>query len=285
MKLSVLALDYDGTITRNDRRTPSVLSAIADARRRNVTVILVTGRILDDLRRVAGDLHFVDGVVAENGALVHFPGTGHTTILAPLIPQAFVARLKELGIPFRAGQCLVDADASSAHRLLDVIRELELPIVLSFNRSRVMALAQGVSKATGLGAALDMLRASPRNTVAIGDAENDHELLRFAEVGAAVEWGSPSLQAAADLVITGNEPVAVGDFIRRVAASGRLPIPVRARRRLLIGHTEDGREFSLAVRGTQRADRRRDELRQVMAGRIAVRALDSSRIQPLRDRS
>ena len=160
-----------------------------------------------------------------------------------------MARLEELGIPFRAGQCLVDADAGSAHRMLDVIRELELPIVLSFNRSRVMALAQGVSKATGLGAALDMLRASPRNTVAVGDAENDHELLRFAEVGAAVEWGSPSLRAAADLVITGKDPSAVGDFIRRVAASGRLPIPVRARRRLLIGHTEDDREFSLAVRG------------------------------------
>ena len=74
--------------------------------------------------------------------------------------------------------------------MLDVIRELELPIVLLFNRSRVMALAQGVSKATGLRAALEMLRTSPRNTVAIGDAENDHELLRFAEVGAAVEWGS-----------------------------------------------------------------------------------------------
>ena len=49
MKLSVLALDYDGTIALNDRVPPSVLDAIADARRRNVTVILVTGRILDDL--------------------------------------------------------------------------------------------------------------------------------------------------------------------------------------------------------------------------------------------
>ena len=82
MKLSVLALDYDGTITRADHPDESVLSAIAEARRRNVTVILVTGRILDDLRRVAGELHFVDGVVAENGAVVHFPGTGHTTTLA-----------------------------------------------------------------------------------------------------------------------------------------------------------------------------------------------------------
>ena len=249
MKLTVLALDYDGTFTRDDRPNASVLAAVADARRRGIAVILVTGRILDDLRRVAGDLRFVDGVVAENGAVIHFPGNGHTTLLAPPVPELFIARLRELGIPCRAGQCLVDADATSAHRILDVIRELEVPIVLSFNRSRVMALAQGVSKATGLGAALAAFRASARNTVAIGDAENDHELLRFAEVGAAVEWGSPSLRAAADLVITGDDPSAVAEFIRRVAASGRLPVPARARRRLLMGHTEDGREFSLRVRG------------------------------------
>ena len=101
MKLSVLALDYDGTIAHNDRVPPAVLDAIADARRRNLTVILVTGRTLDDLRRVAGELDFVDGVVAENGSLVHFPGSGHTTILAPLIPRAFVARLEQLAIPVR----------------------------------------------------------------------------------------------------------------------------------------------------------------------------------------
>jgi hydroxymethylpyrimidine pyrophosphatase-like HAD family hydrolase len=249
MKLSVLALDYDGTFTRDDRPNASVLAAVAEARRRKVTVILVTGRILDDLRRVAGDLRFVDAVVAENGAVIHFPGTGHTTVLAPPVPKSLVARLGELAIPFRVGQCLVDAEADAAHRILDVIRELELPIVLSFNRSRVMATAQGVSKATGLGAALAVLRASARNTVAIGDAENDHELLRFAEVGAAVEWGSRSLQAAADFVITGKDPSAVAEFIERIAASGRVPIPARARRRLLIGHTEDGQEFSLGVRG------------------------------------
>ena len=80
MKLSVLALDYDGTIAREDRVPSSVLDAIADARRRHVTVLLVTGRILVDLRRVAGNLDFVDGVVAENGALVHFPGSRHTTM-------------------------------------------------------------------------------------------------------------------------------------------------------------------------------------------------------------
>jgi hydroxymethylpyrimidine pyrophosphatase-like HAD family hydrolase len=75
MKLSVVALDFDGTIARGDTLDPSVRQAIAIARTAGITVLLVTGRILEDLRRVAGELHFVDGVIAENGAVVHFPGS------------------------------------------------------------------------------------------------------------------------------------------------------------------------------------------------------------------
>jgi hydroxymethylpyrimidine pyrophosphatase-like HAD family hydrolase len=249
MKLSVIALDYDGTMAHGDRPDPAVLDAIAFARSRGITVLIVTGRILSELRRVAGPLGFVDGVVAENGAVIHLPGTGYTTMLAPPVSREFVARLEGKGVRFQVGQCLVDADASSAPRMLEAIREIELPIVLIFNRSQVMALAQGVSKATGLAAALNMLRVSPRNALAIGDAENDHELLRLAEVGAAVEWGSTSLQAASDVVVRGRGPAAVGEYIRTVAQRSRLPVPERGRRRLVIGHLEDGSDFSLAVRG------------------------------------
>jgi hydroxymethylpyrimidine pyrophosphatase-like HAD family hydrolase len=60
MKLSVLALDYDGTITRTERPEASVLSAITHARARRVIVLLVTGRILADLHRVAGRLFTLD---------------------------------------------------------------------------------------------------------------------------------------------------------------------------------------------------------------------------------
>ena len=88
MKLSVLALDYDGTLTCDDGPDPSALSAIAYARRRNVIVMLVTGRILDDLRRVAGELRFVDGVVAENGAVVHFHFMKRPVKFAPRLGAA-----------------------------------------------------------------------------------------------------------------------------------------------------------------------------------------------------
>lgn len=249
MKLSVLALDYDGTIASGNVVEPGVRTAIAAARESGITVLLVTGRILSELTRVAGDLHFVDGVVAENGGVIHFPDSGHQSLLAPPPPPALVAALTARGIPFQAGQSLLDADADRAPQILQAIRELELPSVLVFNRQKVMVLGQGVSKATGLHTALDMLRLSARNTLAIGDAENDHELLRLAEVGAAVKWGSGALVAAADVVVPGDGPAALARFLNGETASGRLPVPAKARRRLTLGHTEDGREFSLAVRG------------------------------------
>ena len=249
MKLTAVALDYDGTIAHNDSVDAEVRSAIGQVRSRGIPVLLVTGRILDDLRRVAGSLHFVDGVVAENGAIVHFTDSDHTTELAPRIPESFVAELQRRGIPHRVGTCLVDAAASDAVCVLGAIQALELPLALAFNRSRVMTVPQAVSKATGLHTALDMLRLSAHNAVAIGDAENDHELLRLVEVGAAVEWGSASLRAAADDIVRGEGPWAVAEYLRQLARTARLPVPARARRQLLLGHTEDGEAFSLAVRG------------------------------------
>jgi hypothetical protein len=249
VKLTVLALDYDGTIANNDRVDAEMRSAIAEVRSRGIPVLLVTGRILDDLRRVAGSLHFVDGVVAENGAVVHFPDSGHTTELAPRTPESFLAELQRRGVPHRVGTCIVDAAASDAVRVLGAIQALELPLALAFNRSRVMTVPQAVSKATGLHTALDMLRLSAHNAVAIGDAENDHELLRLVEVGVAVEWGAASLRAAADDMVKGDGPSAVAEYLRQLARTARLPVPVRARRQLQLGHTEDGHEFSLAVRG------------------------------------
>jgi trehalose-6-phosphatase len=85
VKLSVIALDYDGTVARGDVLDPAVREAIALARTQGIVVLLVTGRILDELRRVAGDLHFVDGVIAENGAVIHFPESGRISTLAPLV--------------------------------------------------------------------------------------------------------------------------------------------------------------------------------------------------------
>ena len=65
MQLSVLALDYDGTIAQDGVLDPEVRQAILEVRAHGVTVVIVTGRLLDDLRQLMGDLRLVDAVVAE----------------------------------------------------------------------------------------------------------------------------------------------------------------------------------------------------------------------------
>jgi soluble P-type ATPase len=249
MKFSVLAIDFDGTIAIGDRLDPDVRAALGELRARDIVVVLATGRILSDLQRLVGDLHFVDAVVAENGAVVMFPDSGYTTVNGDAPPPALVNALKAAGVRVDTGRVVLETSADDAPLVLATIRRLELPLAIAFNRGRLMVLPQTISKATGVRQALTFLRMSPHNTVAIGDAENDHELLKACEVGLAVNWGSAALKTVADYVITGDGPPAVAAYVRTLLQRTRVPSPIHTRRQLLLGHTDTGDPLSLAVRG------------------------------------
>jgi hydroxymethylpyrimidine pyrophosphatase-like HAD family hydrolase len=248
MRFSVLALDYDGTIARDGQMDSDVRSAIDELRSRGIAVVVVTGRILSDLKRVAGDLDFADFIVAENGAVLAFPD-GNSRLIAQPPPLIFLEELRRRDIDFTAGQCVVETDAAAAQHLLSVIRSLELPLVLIFNRGRLMILPQAISKGVGLRDALTILRLSSHNAIAIGDAENDHDLLAACEFGVAVSWGSKALQATADDVLQGDGPSAVAGYIRKAAKEMRLPPERIDRTRLVLGTTQDGYPLALAMRG------------------------------------
>ena len=96
---------------------------------------------------------------------------------------------------------------------------------------------------------LRAFRLSSHNALAIGDAENDHDLLYACEVGAAVEWGSRTLRAMADDLVPGAGPSDVAVYLRRTLESMSLP-PVRnIRRRVTLGRARDGHSVEYAVRG------------------------------------
>lgn len=249
MKLSVLAIDYDGTIAVDGRLEPSAAALFVAARRRGVSVILVTGRRLSDLHDLVGDLSVFDAVVGENGAVLSFPRSGRSLTLAPRVSAAFVGALQARGIDLRIGESVVETAASDAPAVLEEVRRTELPLALLFNRSRLMVLPQAVSKATGLREALAVLRRSAHNTLAVGDAENDHELLMVSEVGLAVSWGSRALTAVADAVLPGDGPAQLAAALRPIVEAGRLPTPPKPRRRLLLGQTAEGARVELAVLG------------------------------------
>jgi hydroxymethylpyrimidine pyrophosphatase-like HAD family hydrolase len=247
VKFQVLVLDYDGTVATDGVLHPAVRAAIGRLRAAGGMVVLATGRILDELEHVAGDLHFVDAVVAENGAVAAFPADNRTLLLGHEPPTALLRTLTERGVDFVAGHSVVETDADNAQEVLSAIRDLELPLALTFNRSRLMVLPQGITKASGLHEVLRLLRRSEHNAVAIGDAENDHILLDVCECGVAVAWGSPALKSVADLVLAGDGPQAVAEFIDALTAQPHLPAPREARRRIVLGADEAQRAITLPV--------------------------------------
>ena len=249
MRFRVLALDYDGTIAEGGKLHSEAQAAIDEVRGRGVAVVLVTGRILDDLRTVAPDLGRFSAVVAEGGAVLAFPESGRSFLLAAPPSSALLNALVRAGVPTVAGQCVIEADAMHAARILELIRRLSLPLVIVFNRGRLMVLPQSISKATGLREALSALRLSPHNAIAIGDAENDHALLDACELGVAVPWATSELKAAADEVVVGSGPGAVAAYIRALSSEPRLPLSRTPRRPVLLGTFADGQTASLAIRG------------------------------------
>lgn len=249
MRFRTLALDFDGTIALDGQLDPEVDRALEELGARGLTRVLVTGRILADLRCRLGHLRDFDAIVAEEGAVLAFPRSGTSRLLGRPPAPELLEGLRRHGLEARVGQCLVECDASLAPAVLGLIRELELPLVIHFNRGRMMILPQAVSKATGLREALRTLRLSEHNALAIGDAENDHELLLACEVGVAVGWGSEGLKRAADVVLEGPGPRAVADYVRaRAGAAERLPTDSK-RHRLLLGRHDDGSQVFLHVRG------------------------------------
>ena len=249
MKPRVLALDFDGTIAVNDAIDPNVAAAIQEARQAGLLAVLVTGRILSDLEALfCGPARF-DAIVAENGALLKLPDLPSPITLSQEPDLRFLAELRTRGIRHRAGQCVVEAAADAAPQVVEIIRGLGLPLAITFNLDRLMVLPHGVSKASGLQEALWRLRASVHNAIAIGNAENDHQLLEACEIGAAVAWGSEALRRGADEVVPGDGPGAVARYLREILSLPRIPPERMGRRRVRLGTLSTGEPLELAIRG------------------------------------
>lgn len=83
-------------------------------------------------------------------------------------------------------------------------------------------LPPGASKGAGLRRLLDDLGVSPEHVLAIGDGENDIEMLQMAGIGVAVGNAMPQAKAAADYVVASNDADGVVEAVERfVLATAR----------------------------------------------------------------
>ena len=217
MRYHVLAADYDGTLAHDGRiadTTWAALHRLCDSGR---TLVMVTGRRLEDLLSLIREPELFARIVVENGAVLYRPASQDRRLLAEPPPPRFAAELRARGVdPLVLGHVMVASRDSHLDTILHVIRELGLALQVISNRGAVMVLPAGVNKATGLAAALGELQLSLRNAVGVGDAENDHSLLTACACGVAVGNALPDLQRVAHLVIAAAAGDGVAELIDRM---------------------------------------------------------------------
>lgn len=250
LRIQTVAVDYDGTIARHGVVAAETVTALGRLRESGRRLILVTGRQLADLQRVAPDLTRFDLVVAENGAVLFDPRHQEFVVLAEPPPPEFVAALRRRDVPFDRGHVVVATGVPHDQTVQAAIRDLGLEWQIIYNKGSAMALPAGVTKASGLRAALDRLGLSPRTTAGIGDAENDHSFLSLCEVAAAVGNALPALKARASLVMRRTNGRGVVEFIERYVLNDFAGAPQVFRRYSIeLGTTRSGAPVRVPVYG------------------------------------
>ena len=253
MNIHVFATDYDGTIAEGNRVNDATTRALARVRATGRKLLLVTGRMLPDLQAVCPDVdRMFDAVVAENGALVYFPEHREVRSLGDAPEPALVEALTRRGVPFTLGAAILATDAPYAEAALAAIQETGVERTLVFNKGALMLLPGGVTKGTGLTAALGALELSPHNMVGIGDAENDHAFLSMCECAVAVADAVPALRERADYVTRGMAARGTVEFIEEHLLNDLVDLmPRLARHHLPLGETTDGGPVMVPAHGTR----------------------------------
>jgi hypothetical protein len=202
-----LATDYDGTLAEEGVVSETTMAALRRAKAAGLTLVLVTGRELDELLGIFPGIDVFDTVVAENGALLYTPqpppSPAITRLLATAPPPAFAETLELRGVrPISRGRVIVATWEPHQTTVLQTIRDLGLELEVIFNKGAVMVLPSGVNKASGLRAALLDFKLEASQVVGVGDAENDHSLLNACGLGVAVDNAVPALKKRADITMS-----------------------------------------------------------------------------------
>ncbi len=244
MYCRLIACDFDGTIALDGHLAPEAAAALARARSQGMTTILVTGRVLEDVRALCPDWTIFDALVAENGAVVWFPDDDCTIQLGAAPSERLLTELRSRGVPFHVGAVVVGTWDRHIAEVTAVIRQVGVDAQLILNRSALMILPSGITKATGVARVLEELGGSAHNMIAFGDAENDFPLLALAELGVAAADAVAAVAAAADDRVLQPGGGGIAHYIHGVLDAGGV-VPTPARHRIVLGHDGNGAPVSM----------------------------------------
>lgn len=225
---SAIAFDYDGTLAKDGIVSDAVIQSLRDLSRAGLKLLIVSGRILEDLQSVFPQMAMFDKVVVENGAVLHTPSSNETRLLTHPAPIQLYEKLTKVGAEPTLGLAVVATWRPFEKHTRMAIQRLGLNHTMIFNKGALMVLPPGVDKATGLNIALDELGLLPEQTIAVGDAENDLSMFSMVGLPVAVANALPLVKQHAAMVTSGDHGEGVIEVCEKVLAGEPAEMGIRS---------------------------------------------------------
>lgn len=243
-------LDIDGTLLsdsfiiheRNQK-------AIAAAREKGHMVFINTGRSLGNIPEVLSSQFNVDGVICGSGAMITMNGE---TVFQASMSKDLIRRLTEYAFENRKlwyifeGLKKVYAVSNDIRKRADFQIPLNKPEdyhVMDDDEIQVLAMGvevpsdfkelfkdeitvfqfetyadcviKGLNKATGIEKVLELTGIKRENTIAIGDSNNDMDMINYAGVGVAMANSQQSILDIADYITDSAKDCGVAAAIEK----------------------------------------------------------------------
>jgi phosphoglycolate phosphatase len=208
-RLRAVVTDVDGTLTDAQRRLdPKAIDWVRRLTSHGIPVILATGNVLPIALALHRSLGLTGPIVAENGGVL-YRKEGDRDIVERLADRRVALRafraLRAAGLPvnrlftdrWRESEVALEPTVSVAR-----IRKAlgPRPIRVEATGYAVHLMELGAGKRRALDRALEPLGLTLRDCVALGDGDNDVEMLRAAGFGVSFASASPRARRAARYV-------------------------------------------------------------------------------------
>jgi phosphoglycolate phosphatase (TIGR01487 family) len=202
-----VAVDIDGTITHKDRSLSC--RAVRALRKLKVPVILATGNISCFARTTAKLIGVSDMVICENGGVVRFSYDGDDIVLgdkkkclkaAEKLSKYF--ELEFLDAEYRKSEVCVRR-TFPAGEAREIISGMGVKLLDSGYAYHIVD--DRVSKGRALAYMAESIGIDVSDFAAVGDSENDIEMLKIAGVGIAVANADERLKKVADVIVSGSD--------------------------------------------------------------------------------
>ncbi len=221
MQVEALAIDIDGTLTDERRRLePEAVALLREIERRGVVIILATGNVLC-VTEIAQIFIGVQGpLIAENGGIVKDSSLGVLRYLGDVVEvrRAFnhlISKREVKLVPYsdlRKTEVAILREGITAQEVRALLRGFRVEVVDT--KFAIHIKSPEVSKGQALEEVAKIRGIPLESVVAIGDSENDRDMLEKA--GYAISVGEPSLAGVADLVTEQRYGAGASQALRHV---------------------------------------------------------------------